>query len=182
MWCGTSCPLQVQQSIGGPRCAWDGIFAHCRACWPPTSVRISVLTWQNEGNVCILQREYSRKAVTVLYGSDAIRVESCHCSLSAGARCSYLSSSSCGSIVNFWSVRGGSIRSRAWSLGRQRCGLRHVSRFPRPASFYLKRMQLFLSASLTSLGEVAAVHILSLEDTASVHLQDSVCLFAGGQC
>lgn len=42
---------------------------------------------------------------------------------------------------------------------------------PWPASFYLKRMQLFISASLTSLGEVAAVHILSLEDMLRVRLQ-----------
>lgn len=42
----------------------------------------------------------------------------------------------------------------------------------RPASFYLKRVQLFISASLTSLGEVAAVHILSL----SLSLEDMPCV------
>ncbi len=48
---------------------------------------------------------------------------------------------------------------------------------PRPASFYLKRMQLFISASLTSLGEVAAVHILSLEDVVCVCVLTSLCVF-----
>lgn len=54
----------------------------------------------------------------------------------------------------------------------------------RPASFYLKRVQLFISASLTSLGEVAAVHILSLslEDMTCVSVSKiaCVCVFVCG--
>lgn len=42
-------------------------------------------------------------------------------------------------------------------------------------------MQLFISASLTSLGEVAAVHILSLEDMACVLTSLCVCLFVCGR-
>lgn len=41
---------------------------------------------------------------------------------------------------------------------------------PRPASFFFKRMQLFISASVISLGEVAAVHFLALSGG------DGVCL------
>lgn len=52
---------------------------------------------------------------------------------------------------------------------------RALSAGPWPASFYLKRMQLFISASLTSLGGVAAVHIVSLEDMVCARLQ--VCVF-----
>eukprot|EP00064_Thunnus_orientalis_P006675 superscaffoldBa00000708_g6693 len=63
---------------------------------------------------------------------------------------------------------------------------RALSAGPWPASFYLKRMQLFISASLTSLGGVAAVHIVSLEDMVWLYYVDSegnrVCgdLFAVG--
>ena len=69
--------------------------------------------------------------------------------------------------------------NKAWSRAPGQAALWPAPRQQvlRPASFYLKRMQLFISASLTSLGEVAAVHILSLEDMACVCLQVCVCLF-----
>lgn len=75
-----------------------------------------------------------------------------------GAWCSYLCSSDCGSIVNFWRVCWGSIKPGAGPLGRQWCGPHLVSRFRGrlrftwrgcscsylPALLHLERLQLFI--------------------------------------
>ncbi|XP_058501309.1 proteasome subunit beta type-5 isoform X2 [Solea solea] len=69
---------------------------------------------------------------------------------------------SMGTMVCGWDKRGPGI-NKAW---RKAPGQTPMWPAPRQqflwlASFYLKRMQLLLSSSLTSLGELAAVHILS---------------------